>query len=35
VGIFGKGHEKSMCYGKTEKPWSDQKIVNKILKAIK
>jgi UDP-N-acetylmuramoyl-L-alanyl-D-glutamate--2,6-diaminopimelate ligase len=23
VGIFGKGHEKSMCYGSVEQPWSD------------
>ena len=23
VAIFGKGHEKSMCYGTTEHPWSD------------
>ena len=22
VGIFGKGHETSMCYGTTEHPWS-------------
>ena len=32
IGIFGKGHEKSMCFGTIEKPWSDQKVVNKILK---
>lgn len=24
VGIFGKGHEASMCYGITEHPWSDR-----------
>ncbi len=24
IGIFGKGHEQSMCYGTTEYPWSDQ-----------
>ncbi|MCD8484651.1 UDP-N-acetylmuramoyl-L-alanyl-D-glutamate--2,6-diaminopimelate ligase [Candidatus Woesebacteria bacterium] len=23
VGIFGKGHEQSMCFGTTEYPWSD------------
>ncbi len=23
VAIFGKGHEKSMCYGTVETPWSD------------
>lgn len=27
IGIFGKGHEKSMCYGTTEYDWSDQKAV--------
>jgi UDP-N-acetylmuramoyl-L-alanyl-D-glutamate--2,6-diaminopimelate ligase len=24
VAAFGKGHERSMCYGETEHPWSDQ-----------
>lgn len=32
VGIFGKGHEQSMCYGTTETPWSDISAVTKILK---
>lgn len=32
IGIFGKGHEKSMNYFGVEKPWSDQDIVIKILK---
>lgn len=27
VGIFGKGHETSMCYGTTEHPWSDRQAV--------
>lgn len=31
VGIFGKGHERSMCYGKTEYPWSDQEEARKAL----
>jgi len=31
VAILGKGHEKSMCYGKTEYAWSDKKVVKKIL----
>lgn len=31
VGIFGKGHEKSMSYSGVEKPWSDQKAVQKAL----
>ncbi|MEZ4676302.1 MAG: UDP-N-acetylmuramyl-tripeptide synthetase [Caldilineaceae bacterium] len=25
VAAFGKGHERSMCFGETEYPWSDQK----------
>ena len=32
VFISGKGHEKSMCYGKTEHPWSDYDAVKKALK---
>lgn len=32
VVICGKGHEKSMAYGKTEYPWSDQEAVKKALK---
>lgn len=31
VGIFGKGHEQSMCYGKTEYPWDD---VTEVSKAV-
>jgi len=31
VVICGKGHEKSMCFGKKEYPWSDQKTVKKAL----
>lgn len=27
VGVFGKGHEKSMCYDKYEHPWSDQEFI--------
>ncbi len=34
VGIFGKGHETSMCFGTTEYPWSDQEAV-KIASASK
>lgn len=33
VGIFGKGHEQSMCYGKTEYPWSDSVAAQKILES--
>jgi UDP-N-acetylmuramoyl-L-alanyl-D-glutamate--2,6-diaminopimelate ligase len=32
VVLCGKGHEKSMAYGDTEKPWSDVKSVKRILK---
>ena len=28
----GKGHEKSMCYGKIEKPWDEYQAVEKALK---
>ncbi len=28
----GKGHEKSMCYGKTEKPWNEYEVVQKAIK---
>ncbi len=31
IGIFGKGPEKSMCYGTTEIPWSDTKVVQSCL----
>lgn len=24
IGIFGKGHEQSMCFGTTETPWNDK-----------
>lgn len=35
VGIFGKGHEKSMCFGKTEIPWSDEKVTRSVLVRMK
>ena len=35
VGIFGKGHERSMCLGKAEKPWSDQEEAKKALRKIR
>jgi UDP-N-acetylmuramoyl-L-alanyl-D-glutamate--2,6-diaminopimelate ligase len=31
VAIFGKGHERSMCFGRIEYPWSDQKAAQKAL----
>ena len=34
VGIFGKGHERSMCFGTTEYPWSDQDAVREALRNL-
>jgi len=31
IGVFGKGHEKTMCYGTYEHPWSDQEFIKNIL----
>lgn len=31
VASFGKGHERSMCYGVTEYPWSDQDAMLRAL----
>jgi len=33
VMILGKGHERSMCYGTTETPWSDQDAVRQVLES--
>jgi len=35
VGIFGKGHERSMCFGTKEYPWSDQREARKALRNLK
>lgn len=32
--LTGKGHEKSMCYGTTEFPWSDQAVVREELSQL-
>lgn len=32
IAVFGKGHEKSMCYGTVEHDWSDQ---NAVLESLK
>jgi UDP-N-acetylmuramoyl-L-alanyl-D-glutamate--2,6-diaminopimelate ligase len=32
VAIFGKSHEKSMCFGKKEYPWDEFKAVKLALK---
>jgi UDP-N-acetylmuramoyl-L-alanyl-D-glutamate--2,6-diaminopimelate ligase len=31
VAAFGKGHERSMCFGETEYPWSDQEAMRNAL----
>ncbi len=31
--VTGKGHERSMCFGNTEHPWSDHEAVKKALRA--
>ncbi len=33
--ITGKSHEKSMCFGNTEYPWSDFDAVHKVIKKMK
>ena len=35
VGLFGKGHEKSMSYGTTEYPWSDAEVAGMALADLK
>lgn len=35
VVVCGKGHEQSMCFGATEKPWSDQEEARKALRSLK
>ena len=35
VVLTGKGHEKSMCFGKTEYPWSDRDALEKAIKMLK
>jgi UDP-N-acetylmuramoyl-L-alanyl-D-glutamate--2,6-diaminopimelate ligase len=31
--ITGKGHERSMCFGTTEYPWSEHEAVTQALQA--
>jgi UDP-N-acetylmuramoyl-L-alanyl-D-glutamate--2,6-diaminopimelate ligase len=33
--VTGKGHERSMCYGKVETPWSDQEACRRHLRALR
>ena len=32
VASFGKGHERSMCYGETEYPWNEQEAMLSALR---
>jgi UDP-N-acetylmuramoyl-L-alanyl-D-glutamate--2,6-diaminopimelate ligase len=32
IGIFGKGHEQSLCYGTIEYPYSDEAAVKEVLR---
>lgn len=32
--VCGKGHEKSMCFGRTEYPWSDQEAARKAIMKV-
>jgi UDP-N-acetylmuramoyl-L-alanyl-D-glutamate--2,6-diaminopimelate ligase len=34
VVLFGKGHEKSMCFGSEEHPWSEHKAVKKAIEKL-
>ncbi|MEM7128588.1 MAG: UDP-N-acetylmuramoyl-L-alanyl-D-glutamate--2,6-diaminopimelate ligase [Chloroflexota bacterium] len=34
VASFGKGHERSMCYGTTEYPWNEQAVLQNALHAL-
>ncbi|MCY3897126.1 MAG: UDP-N-acetylmuramyl-tripeptide synthetase [Caldilineaceae bacterium] len=34
VASFGKGHERSMCYGETEYPWNEQEAMLSALRAM-
>jgi len=34
VVLLGKGHEQSMCFGKTEYPWSDHRAAQEVLKNL-
>jgi len=34
VVICGKGHEKTICFGRTEYPWSDQEAAKKVLEKL-
>lgn len=34
VASFGKGHERSMCYGETETPWNEQQAMLDALRGL-
>lgn len=31
VALFGKGHERSMCWGKIEHPWNEQEVAAQLV----
>lgn len=35
MAAFGKGHERSMCFGETETPWNEQEVMLDALSALK
>ncbi|RLT37943.1 MAG: UDP-N-acetylmuramoyl-L-alanyl-D-glutamate--2,6-diaminopimelate ligase [Chloroflexi bacterium] len=35
VAAFGKGHERSICFGETERPWNEQEVMLDALAALK
>ena len=34
VACFGKGHERSMCFGETETPWNEQAVMLDALRSL-
>lgn len=34
VASFGKGHERSMCFGEIETPWNEQQVMRDVLEAM-
>ena len=34
VAAFGKGHERSMCFGEIETPWNEQEVMLGALRAL-
>lgn len=34
IGVFGKGHETSMCFGTIEYPWNDEQAIATVLESM-